>query len=122
MPEAVLGTYGVEVEVEGKTDSTIMSVVKGSGTSVLLTFSMGISPVRCTVKGMDGLTAPRQLIELLDAPGRIEATAQGSGTITADGTVDITLNVVRADVSTPQADADAGVAAGVPYHITGTRQ
>ena len=65
---------------------------------------------------------PRQLIELLDSTGRVEATAQGMGTITPEGAVDITVNVIRANLATPQQDLDAGTGAmGVPYKITGIK-
>jgi hypothetical protein len=117
MPMAVLGTYDVQVEANGKTDAGIvMTALIGSNNTVVLEFTAGISSIRCSIAGSTMLTLPRQTIDVDHASGPASGTATGGGTISADGTVDIGIDLVTAGYGT-----DAGSGAPVHYHITGKK-
>ena len=116
VPSAFVGVYDVTVTARGREDTTIMQVVQGSGATVLLTFADGFTPIRCTVTASTGLTVPRQLLQVGFSTGPREATTTGAGTLSGE-LIDITLNVVAADVSgtSPPPPTDAAVAdAGGP--------
>lgn len=116
-PQALLGTYDVDVTANGKTDHTIMTVSLGSGQNVILNFTMGISTVRCQVMGSTQLTLPRQTIKVAHASGVAEGQATGGGTISADGAVDLTISLSTVGFAT-----DAGANGAVDYVFTGQRQ
>ena len=116
-PSALLGTYGVDVSANGKTDRTIMTVSLGSSDAVLLNFTMGISTVRCQVMGSTELTLPRQTLHVDHASGVAEGQATGGGTIDAMGAVDLTISLSTVGFAT-----DAGANGAVDYTIKGQRQ
>lgn len=116
-PQALLGTYDVDVTANGKTDKTVMTVSLGSSQNVLLNFTMGISTVRCQVMGSTQLTLPRQTIKVAHASGVAEGQATGGGTITADGAVDLKISLSTVGFAT-----DAGANGAVEYVFTGQRQ
>ena len=105
------------MEANGKTDHTIMTITAGSNQNVLLSFTMGISIVRCQMIGATQLMLPRQTIRVQHASGIAEGTATGMGTITAEGAVDLTIHLSTVGFAT-----DAGANGAVEYHFTGQRQ
>ena len=120
MPSALLGTYTVMVESQGKTDPTTMTVVAGSGMGVVLTFTNGIGPIQCTVQGSTQVTIPRQQIEVDHATGVATGTATGTGKITA-AAVDVTFHLTTAGISAASPDGGTGATSSIAYHITGAK-
>jgi hypothetical protein len=120
MPESLVGMYKITIEANNKKDDDTMNVALGSNHGVLLDFVYGISQVRCGVVGSTGLTIPRQILHVSHSTGVMDGTAAGMGTIAADGTVNITLDLATAGVDPPDGSAGDGGTA-VTYTIEGTR-
>ena len=120
MPMALLGNYAVQVEANGMVDKNILMTVSAAANDrVLLTFTAGISLVRCDVYGSTMIHLPRQTLHVAHASGTADGQATGDGTIDAGGSVDLTIHLSTIGISPPDGGDPSGV---VDYHVTGARQ
>jgi hypothetical protein len=111
------GTYDVTIAGRGLTDTDTMNVTLGSPGSVLLTFVyIGFSQIRANGSSTTTLSIPRQKVLVGMSLGALEGPVQGGGSITADGMVNLTL-----DVSVP-GGAAADASTTVSYTLTGTKK
>jgi hypothetical protein len=119
-PEDFEGTYEVMIEANGRSDRTRMFASPGSSGAVLLDFTFGISQLRCRIAPPEGLAIDTQPVRVQHSTGTMDGVASGEGTISAEGAVDLTLQVetAGADGGTP---ADGGGSASLNLRITGSR-
>lgn len=125
VPEALLGGYQVNISSAGRTDPDHLTIAAGSGGSLVLDFVAGLSAVRARLDG-SRLTLPRQRLTVSRASGPLDASATGSGTLTAATTaspaaIDLTLQIAAFPGSGESA-ADGGSGSAFELHVVGLKQ
>ena len=116
LPATFVGTYDVTIAANGATDNDVMHVSLGSSQNLLLNFEAGVSQVRCVVTGPTNLVVLTQTVEVDHSTGVASGTAGGKGTIAADGTTALEL-----DVSQAVPGGDAGAGGTTKFMIAGKR-
>jgi hypothetical protein len=118
-PEDFDGTYEVMIEANGRSDRTRMFALPGSDGALLLNFTFGISELRCQLAEQGRLTLATQPVRVQHSTGTMDGVASGEGTISAEGAVDLTLQVEVA--GTDGGMPTDGGSGGLSLRITGNR-
>jgi hypothetical protein len=109
--KAVLGSYSVMISSNGKSDPDLMTVSPGTDDKVLFTFAAGITTdigainangLRADLKGSSMIALDAQPAHIDHSTGSLSGTVTGMGTLSGDGTCDVTLHFVGEDTVTQQ--------------------
>ena len=111
---AMLGSYQVTIESNGKTDQDAMSVVLGSSGTVLLNFVYSFGTIRALVTTNVTAEWADQTVQIARPTGMVNLVTSGRGTFSASG-VDLTMQAFSADAG-PTDDSSTN------FHITGNKR
>jgi hypothetical protein len=118
----VIGAYSVMIEANGKTDPDTLNITAGSHGSILLNYVHSFSQMRSTYGLAGNVTVLSQPMQVQHATGTLSGTGGGKGTITADGMIDLTVDLAASGASADAGTTVDGGAVRVSYHITGMKQ
>jgi hypothetical protein len=116
----LLGSYSVMISSMGKSDPDVMTVSPGTEDKLLLTFAAGITTdvgavnangLRADLKSSSMVSLDPQPAHIDHSTGSISGMVTGMGSLSADGSCDVTLHFVSDDMATMQ-----------DYEIAGTKE
>ncbi len=117
----LLGTYGVMISSMGKSDPDVMTVSPGTNDKLLLTFVAGVTTdvgavdangLRADLKSSSTVSLVSQPVHIDHSTGSVSGTVTGEGTLSGDGSCDVTLHFTT----------DAMTGAVQDYEISGMKE
>jgi hypothetical protein len=138
--KGVIGNYDVMIAQDGKSDPDVMTIINGSGGTMLITFIAGIttdadgpnaSGLRASLGGGQKLTLSKQPAHIDHSTGLLNGTLWGEGQVTGTD-VTMTFHYLPTNFAIGQmSDGDGGVvlsrtdmapATSLDYMITGSKE
>ncbi|MGZ3427341.1 MAG: hypothetical protein ACXVCV_11865 [Polyangia bacterium] len=116
----LLGTYSVMISSMGKSDPDVMTVSPGTDDKLLFTFVAGVTTdvgavdangLRADLKNSSQISLDAQPVHIDHSTGSVSGNVTGEGTLSGDGTCDVTLHFTT----------DAGTGGVQDYVISGMK-
>ena len=133
--KSLSGNYAVTITTMGRSDPDFLTVSAGAMSKVLFTFTAGITtdPMGPNPSGLraslDGamLKLDAQPARIEHSTGTIEGTVTGTGTLTRDGVVALTMHLAPSNFAIQNVDGGSvsvqdGGAVTLDYELAGKRQ
>ncbi len=132
-----VGNYMVTITLNGVSDPDTMTVSQGMDSTLLLTFTAGITTdpngpnpngIRVIPTSSTDFKVLPQAAHIDHSTGILDGTISGMGTLTPDGTVTITFNYSPTNGAVTDADGgviavpDGGTTQVLTYMVSGSRE